>query len=72
MFTTYFMFVVYDHNGKPRGRGESSGQALNEAVTKACRDTPRNEHRAAWERLKAIGWSLQEHKRTPTSASEQK
>ena len=61
------MFVVYDHRGKPRGRGQTSGQALHEAITKSFRRLLPKEHRRAWEEAKAKGWTLHEH-RSPEDA----
>jgi hypothetical protein len=56
------MFVVYDHRGKPRGRGATSGEALHQAMTKAFRGIHPTERRRAWLSVKAKGWTLHEHR----------
>jgi hypothetical protein len=59
--TEAIMFVVYDHRGRPRGRGESSGEALTEAIRKSRLSLHPKDRRAVWERLKSKGWFLNHH-----------
>lgn len=64
--------MVYDQKGKPLGRGENSGSAIDQAVSRKFRGIHPKDKRAAWDRLKVIGWSLHEHRRQSDAATESK
>lgn len=61
------MFVVYDDQGRARGRAKYSGPAITEALKKAFRGIHPKDMGRTWSDLKTRGWQLHEH-RQPDSA----